>query len=229
MKLIRFHIRGLSPGMLQNPATPELLESLRTKKPVQKKTDITIHDDAAIKLYRSEAVEGPGKMGIPMQNIMASMVLAGQHVKNGKKALSTAKSTMIFGFLTFIEDFCPFKGCDKDGNVTWKPFPVKGTMHNGASEVAVCINRPRIPEWEAMFTVKLDDTQLDDSKLEELVRIAGRQIGLGDWRPSKKGRFGRFVITKIETLPFNTKEEVIERVKYDEGTAPVEMVELATA
>jgi hypothetical protein len=228
MKLIRFHIKSLSPGMLQNPATPELLESLRTKKPVQKKTDITIQDDAAVKLYRQESASGPGKMGIPMQNIMACIVLAGQLVKNGKKALSTAKATTIFGFLTFVEDFCPFKNCDKDGNVPWKPFPVKGTMHNGASEVAVCINRPRIPEWEAMFTVKFDES-IDMSKLEELVKVAGRQLGLGDWRPAKKGRFGRFVITKIEVLPYDTKEEVIEKVEYSEATAPVDMRDLITA
>jgi hypothetical protein len=229
MKLIRFHIKSLSPGMLQNPATADLLESLRTKKPVQKKTDITLVDDAKIKLYRSEPYPEPGaplsapfklgKMGIPMQNIMSCVVLAGQLVKSGKKALSTTKSTTIFGFLTFVEDFCPFKNCDVDGNVPWKPFPVKGTMHNGASEVAVCINRPRIFEWETMFTVKFDET-IDITKLEELVKVAGRQIGLGDWRPAKKGRFGRFVITKIETLPFNTKEEVIEKSVYTESTAP---------
>lgn len=218
MKLIRFHIKSLSPGVLTNPATAELLESLRTKKPVQKKTDITLQDDAAAKVYRSEAgVDGTvGKMGFPMQNIMSCMVLAGRLVKSGKSALSTAKDTKIFGFLEFVEEFCPFKNCDENGNVAWSPFPVKGTMHNGASEVAVCINRPRIPHWELSFSVKFDEKRgVDESTLVKLVELAGRQVGLGDWRPAKRGRFGRFVITKMEVLDAKVVEEKMDVVRYE--------------
>lgn len=231
MKLIRFHIKSLSPGMLQNPATPELLESLRTKKPVQKKTDITVYDDAASKMYRSESVDGSVRnMGVPTQNIMSCMVLAGRLVKSGKKALSTAKDTTIYGFLEFVEEFCPFKGCDKDGNIPWNPAPFKGTMHNGASEVAVCINRPRIPHWETSFTVKFDnDRGIDETTLIKLVETAGRQIGLGDWRPAKRGRFGRFVITKMEVLDYKVVEQKIDVVRYEGElavNAPADLKEL---
>ena len=230
MNLIRFTITNLSPGMLQNPATEELLEQLRTGNRPQKKTDWTVEQEASTKLYRSEVgVDGsPGKMGVPMQNIMSSVILAGQHVKVGKKNLSTAKSTTIFDFLEFVEDFCPFKGCDDKGNVSWKPFPVKGTMHNAGSEVAVCITRPRIPQWELSFTVKYDEKrQVPQDAVVKLVETAGRKIGLCDWRPAKKGRFGRFVITKIEVLPVIEKEEKAEEVEYTAATAPKELLELA--
>lgn len=170
-------------------------------------------------------------MGIPMQNIMACLVIAGRLVKNGKKALSTAKDTTIFGFLDFVEDFCPFKDCDENGDVSWKPFPVKGTMHNGASEVAVCINRPRIPHWETAFTVKFDDNyNVDEKVLVQLVEAAGRQVGLGDWRPAKRGRFERFVVTKMEVLDLKVKEEkiTIERFEGDNaGKAPADLKMLA--
>ena len=87
----------------------------------------------------------------------------------------TAKSTTIFDFLEFVEDFCPFKGCDANGNVPWKPFPVKGTMHNAGSEVAVCITRPRIPHWESSFTVKYDEKrQVPQDAVVKLVETAGR-------------------------------------------------------
>lgn len=231
-KLIRFHIKNLSPGMLQNPATPELLNLLRTGDRKQKKTDWTIEEEARTKLYRSEKGldESPGKMGVPMQNIISAMVIAGQSVKVGKKNLSTAKATRVFEFLEFVEDFCPFAGTDKDGNVPWNPFPVKGTMHNGASEVAVCITRPRIPHWELSFTVKYDDSrQVPQDAIVKLVEIAGRQVGLGDWRPQKKGRFGRFVITKVEVLPLDEKEEKAEVMEYTPTTAPKEMLALAEA
>jgi hypothetical protein len=224
MKLIRFTIGNLSPGQLQNPATEELLEQLRTGNRPQKRTDWTVEQEAGTKLYRSE----DGKMGVPMQNIMSAIILAGQHVKVGKKNLSTAKATTIFDFLEFVEDFCPFKGCDEKGNVPWKPFPVKGTMHNAGSEVAVCITRPRIPKWELSFTVKYDEKrQVPQDAVVKLVETAGRKIGLCDWRPAKKGRFGRFVITKIEVLTVTEKEEKAEEVEYTTETAPKDLLELA--
>ncbi len=217
MKLIRFHIRGLSPGMLQNPATPELLESLRTKTPMQRKKDITLLQDAEGKMYRSEpGADGtPGMMGFPMQNMMSCLVIAGRSVKSGKKGLSTAKDTQIFSFLDFVGDFCPFKNCDEKGNVPWSAFPVKGTMHTGPSETAVCINRPRIKNWETAFVVKFDEKQgIDLTTLKLLVETAGRKVGIGDWRPAKRGQFGRFVTTKIEVLDIKEEIQVIEEVEY---------------
>lgn len=233
MKLIRFHIQSLAPGMMQNPATPALLESLRTKTPLQIKKDITLEDDARVKVYRSEPTETDKrqKMGVPMQNIMSCMVLAGRLVKSGKKALSTAKDTTIYGFLEFVGEFCPFKNCDANGDVPWKPFPVKGTLHNGASEVAVCINRPRIPHWETYFDVKFDNKRgVDEATLVKLVEVAGRQVGLGDWRPAKRGRFGRFIITKMEVLDMKVEEREIEVVRYEGDliqNAPADLIELA--
>src|SRR3990167_2616422 len=223
MKLIRFTITNLSPCMLQNPATPELLEALRTKTPIQKKTDWTVGEEAVTKLYRSEN----GRMGVPTQNIMSAIVLAGQHVKSGKKNVSNAKSTTVFDFLEFVEDFCVFADLDANGNVLWSPFPVKGTMHQGASETAVCIVRPRIPHWKLTFAVKFDDKRgISQDTVETLVEVAGRKIGLCDWRPAKKGRFGRFVISKVESLFISSEEDPIERVEYTTGNAPAELLAL---
>lgn len=232
MKLIRFTIKNLSPGMLQNPATPELLEALRTKTPIQKKTDWSVGEEAGTKLYRSEK----GYMGVPMQNIMSAIVLAGQHVKSGKKAISTAKATTVFDFLEFVEDFCVFEGCEPQTgeqfangkfDVPWTAFPVKGTMHQGASETAVCIVRPRIPHWKLTFSVKFDDKRgYSQDTVEKLVEIAGRKVGLCDWRPAKRGCFGRFFITKVESMNVSAEEFPIERVEYTTGNAPPELLAL---
>lgn len=229
MKLMRFIIKGLSPGLLLNPATNELLKHLRDGTRPQKRTDWTVEEECGTKLYRSEKnMQGIASMGLPMQNIMSSTVLAGQHVKSGKKNLSTAKSTTVFDFLEFVEDFCVFHGTDENGNVPWKPFLVKGTMHNAGSETAVCIVRPRISEWRLLFTLKFDDKRgISEDTVLKLVEIAGRKIGLCDWRPQKKGRFGRFVIEKFEILSLPDREQVIERVEYTMENAPVELRELA--
>ena len=61
----------------------------------------------------------------------------------------------------------------------------------------------------------------------KLVETAGRKVGLGNWRPDTKGRFGRFVIEKVETLPLKRTEEVIERIDYTEEDAPDDLLSLA--
>jgi hypothetical protein len=226
MKQLRLYtVKQLSPGMLQNPKTLELLESLRSKKRLPVKTDWTIQEEAGTKLYRSEN----GKMGVPMQNIIGALILAGQHITyKGKKTISTAKSTIIFDFLEFRTDFCEFIGLDEKGNIPWSPFLQGGVMHQGASETAVCITRPRIPQWSLTIPVVFDcDREINEKTVDALFDIAGRKIGLCDWRPVKKGRFGRFVTETVEVLPIEEEKQEVKHILYTSDTASKGMRELA--
>ena len=61
--------------------------------------------------------------------------------------------------------------------------------------------RPKLDTWSCEGTVSVWDNRLAAS-LPQIFEIAGRQIGLGDWRPSsprKPGPYGRFdvEITKV--------------------------------
>ena len=52
--------------------------------------------------------------------------------------------------------------------------------------------------WSCAFTLDCDDQLVDKTQLEQWLDIAGRRIGLGDWRPEKSGDYGRFEIGHIE-------------------------------
>ena len=54
--------------------------------------------------------------------------------------------------------------------------------------------------WSCTVTVDVDEELIDDAQLMEWLDIAGRQVGLGDWRPEKSGTFGRFVAESIEEV-----------------------------
>lgn len=63
--------------------------------------------------------------------------------------------------------------------------------HRGSAKVGtarVMRTRPYFRQWATYADGQYDNTQLDMDQLVEIVDIAGRIIGLGDWRP----RFGRF-------------------------------------
>ena len=52
--------------------------------------------------------------------------------------------------------------------------------------------------WSCRFALDCDDELVDREMLETWLDIAGRRIGLGDWRPEKSGDFGRFELASIE-------------------------------
>ena len=49
--------------------------------------------------------------------------------------------------------------------------------------------------WSAEFNIEYDTELVDKTQLENWLDIAGRRIGLGDWRPEKSGLYGRFTAT----------------------------------
>jgi hypothetical protein len=55
-------------------------------------------------------------------------------------------------------------------------------------------HRPRLDEWAVTFNAEVDDEMFNDKTIRLLVDDAGKKVGLGDYRPSRKGPFGRFVV-----------------------------------
>ena len=60
--------------------------------------------------------------------------------------------------------------------------------------------RAKFDEWGVRFIVEVDQELVDKAQLSAWLDIAGRRIGLGDWRPEKSGHYGRFQLEAIETL-----------------------------
>ncbi len=55
--------------------------------------------------------------------------------------------------------------------------------------------RPMLKDWEISFDVVFDEMEIAPSIMKELFDIAGRIVGIGDWRPAKKGPYGKFQVT----------------------------------
>jgi len=50
--------------------------------------------------------------------------------------------------------------------------------------------RPRFDNWKATFSVAYDTEQVTLADLDDILRIGGEVIGIGDWRP----KFGLFTV-----------------------------------
>lgn len=58
--------------------------------------------------------------------------------------------------------------------------------------------RPRLDKWATTFTLSYDDSLLSAKQVRQIVDDTGKNVGLLDFRPEKKGPFGRFVVDSWE-------------------------------
>lgn len=57
-------------------------------------------------------------------------------------------------------------------------------------------HRPRLDNWQLKFEIEYDDALLTETQLRRIVDDAGQRVGLLDFRPAKKGWFGRFIVVE---------------------------------
>lgn len=69
-----------------------------------------------------------------------------------------------------------------------------------ATKGRVMRHRPRFDNWSARFELQINDDLLDVATAQQLLTEAGLGIGIGDFRPEKRGPFGTFRITKWEEV-----------------------------
>ena len=68
-----------------------------------------------------------------------------------------------------------------------------------ATKGRVMRHRPRLDAWGVRFTIEYDDTLLPEAQVRRIVDDAGSRVGLLDFRPERKGPFGRFIVTRWST------------------------------
>lgn len=64
-----------------------------------------------------------------------------------------------------------------------------------ATKGRVMRHRPRFNDWEVSFSITFDLELLTEAQMRTIVEDTGSRIGILDFRPEKKGSFGRFMIT----------------------------------
>lgn len=146
----------------------------------------TPREQAEAKAYK----DGDGNLFIPGANIFACLVAAGSFHKSGRVKITTQKSSLIPAGLSVIELVCPMNTKDWECDSRSVVIPSTGGR--------VMCHRPRLDKWKTTFTLDVDTDMFDPKFIRLLVDDAGKKIGLGDYRPARKGPFGRFMVSSWE-------------------------------
>lgn len=86
-------------------------------------------------------------------------------------------------------------GAARDFEIDSRPVTIPATKGR------VMRHRPRFDQWGARFTIVVDDNLLSVEMAQQLLQEAGQSVGIGDFRPEKRGPFGTFRVVSFKEMP----------------------------
>jgi hypothetical protein len=182
--VIRYRITGISPLLMDNAA------SMLTPKPVGARAK-------AIPTPETEAESGAyrlpdGALYFPTLAFRQALIDAGTGRRIGKRGATSVLSGTVFlpdgvGLETPLVD--PDTSEPLHNYVVDIQRAVIRTTKAGVARA-----RPRLDRWAADIGFEYDDSFFPGELLTEVFTLAGTTIGVGNYRPQKRGIFGRFQV-----------------------------------
>lgn len=186
MKRIDVRIEGTTP-LLCNRFTDEAAIRATNQVGASGNGDKgTPREQAEPKLY----LDANGLPGIPQPNVFRCIIDAGKYFKNGKSKVTTLKSSIIPSCVSIDSPVVIPIQTPENWEVDTRPIVNPAT---GGRRLAY---RPCFNVWALEFCIEIDTDDMSPKFLREIIDAAGKKVGLGDFRPDRKGPFGKFVVTK---------------------------------
>lgn len=198
-KKVTFTVKGLTPLILHCGQTADPLNefSKRLKKVSSKRKKVdedhlemsSIEWDSS--LYRHESFGGTG-LYMPSENIFACLVKASKKLKMGP-FISAVLMDQPIGYALKTK-YKTIEDAKRDP-ATW----FKKIVSVQTSKVVR--TRSIFQEWSIDVSLELDHSTMDVEQLKQILTIAGKSVGMGDWRPGSPkcpGVYGRFCIENFK-------------------------------
>ena len=182
-------IIGTSPLIVHNfseKSRRQMLEAQQGKKKVKEIRDPRAEYEAAF--YRIANDDGSESYGFPVTAFKAATTGAARFYD--KSVTMTALRQFLFmrGVMTKADPqmLVPIVG---------EPEMREDVVRlGGASRSADLRYRPMFPEWSCVLTVTYVKSSIDRNSVLSLIDAGGMGIGVGEWRPEKRGEFGTYAV-----------------------------------
>ena len=171
MKIVDVKLRGISP-LLMHAFPMQPIEAIEKKTPAEQ---------AELSAYRDPETKELYVPGIAVQRALVSAAVFSKGKGRGSLQRNVAACVLVtperiaLGAATY--------------EIDTRPVVVPATKGR------VLRHRPRLDTWEISFAVEYDETLLSESQLRRVVDDMGSRVGLLDFRPERKGPFGRAMVT----------------------------------
>jgi hypothetical protein len=188
LQQVRVGLKSLPPGLLMNSKRKmERDEQLAAGK---KGVKCSPAEEAELHCHWT-TVGKKKQLAFPWVGFYKALCDAARTFKYGKSSMAT----LVAATISCDQDFLPLGTDQYEVYQEWVRIPPRtGAM--------VKIARPRLAEWSTEFTLSVDAELYGKgvAMLEPVIAHAGRMVGIGPWRPSLKGPYGKFALVKFEVL-----------------------------
>ncbi|MBP6875114.1 MAG: hypothetical protein KBD56_03505 [Candidatus Eisenbacteria bacterium] len=185
MKRINVAIEGTSPLICNRFTDAAQIAATNGSRLASVGEKGTPAEQAEARLY----VGHDGKPMIPQPNLFRCLIDAGQFFRSGRTKVSTVKSSLLPACAEVEGLEIPIQHKDP-WTVDTRAVRIPSTGGR------ILCHRPCFNDWRLGFTLSVDEELITLRLMREIVDAAGKRIGLGDFRPSCKGPFGKFVVVQ---------------------------------
>lgn len=140
---------------------------------------MTAQEQAKIAEYRSP----DGKLYIPCVAAQRALVNAASYSKGkGRSSLQKIAAAVVLVSPEYLI-------LDQQSyTIDSRPVVIKATGGR------IMRHRPRFDKWSVEFTLEWDERLMSSEQVRRIVDDCGSRVGLLDFRPERKGPFGRFSV-----------------------------------
>lgn len=202
--IIGVELTGISPILFNPRALPGSDAAAKAKEISGLGEPETPYMVAERKLHRNS----DGEPIVPAEMILTCLAGAGRFFKNGRKQVTTDKMSQLPGAVTILTPLVKIQY-----EQPW--FPDSRWAVNGKTGDQILNVRPCFPDWKLGFDMYLDETLLPAQLVHDITERAGKTIGLGSFRPSRGGSFGKFMISKWEVKQKEGGMDVVLQMQMD--------------
>lgn len=195
MKTIEMTIKGTAPLLMNsnqgvNPLNPitKKMKILTAKRKRTEEDDIEImHLKWTLGLYWMDDIG----VHVPSVNLEAMFRNAAKTVRKGTIAKQQSAITVKPDFIPLTYNANPKTPEDlwNDPNARYSDVKV-----GKIKQASVILCRPRFDNWALTFRVSFDETKFEQQEVIDLFALAGREVGLCDYR----GKYGMFGIAEVK-------------------------------
>lgn len=187
-------IVGTSPLIVHNfsdKSKRQMLEAQQGKKALKENRDPQAEYLAAF--YRIASPHGEEKYGFPVVAFKAATVGAARYWKSLK--MTELRQAMFFSGVYTPADQQQLV------EIFGEPQMREDVVRlGGMSRSADLRYRPEFPEWSAVLKVTYVKSALSRDSVLSLIDAGGLGVGVGEWRPEKKGEFGTYQIDQSKEI-----------------------------
>lgn len=188
-------IIGTAPLIVHNfseKSRRQMLEAQQGKKKVKVVRDPQSEYEAAF--YRIHNEDGPDKYGFPVTAFKAATTGAARFYDKSITMTALRQFMFMRGVMTKADAQMLI---EIHGDPEMREDVVR---LGGPSRSADLRYRPMFPEWGCVLNVTYVKSSIDRNSILSLIDAGGMGIGVGEWRPEKRGEFGTYQIDQTRDI-----------------------------